>query len=158
MERIASQGCDKARSSQSRSGFEATSCFAQREAESGERQNGNQEKLERESRDLPGPPGLGLTALSWPPLKTYSLEQTSYLELRCPFSGQIDWLGSDDNIGFLVHEIRIGEWQRNHVFLMNFSIEEGHNFQEHQADEFVLRWSEHSPQLVSQVSSLTILM
>ena len=48
--------------------------------------------------------------------------------------------------------------EREHVFLMNFFKEEEHNFQEHQTDEFVLRWSEHSPQLVTQVSSLTILM
>ena len=48
--------------------------------------------------------------------------------------------------------------EREHVFLMNFLKEEVHSFQEHQTDEFVLRWSEHSPQLVSQVSSLTILI
>ena len=41
---------------------------------------------------------------------------------------------------------------------MNFLKEEGHNYKGHQADEYVLRWSEHSPQLVSQVSSLTILI
>ena len=44
-----------------------------------------------------------------------------------------------------------------HVSLMNSLQEEGPSIQEHQSDEFVLRWREHRPQLVSQVRTDSVL-